>query len=173
MDVKWSYCLIAGIYMLLIVLRVINHLNQAIYRKENADVQYVFSIKKDFFTVVTSICIAVTIGINGAALIGGQALNTSSMIISILVIGLMLLNSFTFILYSETTKTICFLGYILQKGDVECLKIKQGKKKNVLNLTFTKEIESYNYAKVLVFGNQKESLTRLLSEMIEVKETDK
>ena len=87
MNIRWAYYLIVAIYILLIVLRGINYLNEAKYKKENTNYGKVFSLKKDFFTMVTFICILVTLGINIAALIGDQPINTSSILITILVIG--------------------------------------------------------------------------------------
>ncbi|MEE1072127.1 MAG: hypothetical protein U0L26_07030 [Cellulosilyticum sp.] len=169
MNIRWCYYLIAGIYMLLIILRGINYLNETAYKKENLHYRKVFSIKKDFFTTVAVICMGVTIAINIAALVGGKALNTSSILVTILVIGLTLLNSFTFILFSEEEENICLLGYTLLKGDITDLKVKKGKNQYRLNLNFNKEVESYNYAKILIFGANKEALTGVLEKLVESK----
>lgn len=170
MNIRWSYYLIAGIYILLIVLRGINYCNEMAYKKENPQYQKAFSIKKDFFTTVTVICILVTLGINIAALIGGKALNTSSIFITLLVIGFNLLNSFTVILFSEENNSVCFLGYTLNKGDVESLQTKVSKSHHTLNLNFNREIESYNYAKVLVFGPAQARLAAVFEKMVQKKE---
>lgn len=162
MNIKWAYYFIAILYVILIVLRVINHLNQKAYIKDNSNIEKAFSIKKDFFTTVAIICIIVTVGINIAALIGGKAFNISSICVTLLVIGITLLNSFSYILFSEENHTIHFVGYTLRPGDIKEVKVKKGKMSTVLNVTFNKEIESYNYAKILVYGNHKEKLTNLL-----------
>lgn len=169
-NIKWSYYLIAGIYALLITLRSINYFNEITYKKENSHYRKAFSIKKDFFTTVALICILVTLAINMAALIGGKTFNTDSMIITLLVIGFTVINSFTFILFSEESSTICLLGYTLKAGDIEKVKIREGKNKDVLNITFNREIESYNYAKLLVYGKNKKSLTTLFSKLETKKE---
>ena len=165
MNIRWSYYLIAGIYILLIILRGINYLNETTYKKENLHYQKVFSIKKDFFTTVTSICILVTLAINIAALIGGKALNTSSIVITLLVIGFTILNSVSVIYFSEEAQNICLLGYTLIEDDIERFDIKAGKSKYTLRITFNREIESYNYAKILVFGQNKEVFASLLEQM--------
>lgn len=170
MNIKWAYYLIIGIYTLLIILRGINYLNEAAYKKENSHYQTVFSIKKDFFTMVTLICIFVTVGINIAALVGGKAINTSSIWITILVIGFTLLNSFSQVMFCEETQTVCLLGYTLVKGDVESLKRKVGKHNDTLNITFNREIESYNYAKFLVFGEKKQAFSELITNLVQKKE---
>lgn len=170
MNIKWAYYLIVGIYVLLIILRGINYLNETAYKKENSHYQTVFSIKKDFFTMVTLICILVTIGINIAALVGGKAINTSSILITILVIGFTLLNSFSQMMFCEETQTACMLGYTLVKGDVESLKRKTGKHNDTLNITFNREIESYNYAKLLVFGEKKQAFSELIANLAQKKE---
>lgn len=170
MNIKWSYYLIISIYILLIVLRIINYCNEKTYKKENSHYRKAFSIKKDFFTTVTLICILVTLAINIAALIGGKAFNTDSIIITFLVIGFTIINSFTFILFSEESSTICLLGYTLKFSDIESIKVKEGKNKDVLNVTFNREIESYNYAKILVYGENKKALTSLFVRLEEKKE---
>lgn len=170
MNIKWSYYLIIGIYILLIVLRIINYFNETAYKKENSHYRRVFSIKKDFFTTVTLICILVTLAINIAALIGGKAVNTDSIIVTLLVIGFTIINSFTFILFSEETSTICLLGYTLKSGDVANMKIKEGKNKDVLTLTFNREIESYNYVKISVYGENRKELMNLFRNLEEKKE---
>lgn len=170
MNIKWSYYLIISIYILLIVLRIINYCNEKTYKKENSHYRKAFSIKKDFFTTVTLICILVTLAINIAALIGGKAFNTDSIIITFLVIGFTIINSFTFILFSEESSTICLLGYTLKSSDIESIKVKEGKNKDILNVTFNREIESYNYAKILVYGENKKALTSLFVRLEEKKE---
>lgn len=170
MNIKWSYYLIIGIYILLIALRIINYLNETAYKKENSHYRKVFSIKKDFFTTVTLICIVVTLAINIAAFMGGKAFNTDSIIITLLIIGFTMINSFTFILFSEESSTICLLGYRLKVGDIENIKVKEGKNKDVLNITFNREIESYNYAKILVYGKYKKDLGNLFINLQDKKE---
>lgn len=166
MNIRWSYYLIAILYILLILLRGINYLNEAEYKKENANYGKVLSIKKDFFTTVALICIVVTCAINIAALIGGKAINTSSIWITLLVIGFTILNSITVILYSKENNSVCFLGHTLKSSDIESLKVKSSKKVTKLNLIFAHEIESYNYAKIFVFGKEKENLIKMLEQMV-------
>ncbi|WP_054743022.1 hypothetical protein [Cellulosilyticum ruminicola] len=67
MDIKWSYYLIALIYVLVLVLRCINMQKAAQFKKEHGTLLKFFTIKKDFFTTVAIICSIVAIGINGAA----------------------------------------------------------------------------------------------------------
>lgn len=162
MNIKWAYYFIAILYVILIVLRVINYLNRKAYIKDNTNIEKAFSIKKDFFTTVAVICIIVTLGINIAALIGGKAFNTSSICVTLLVIGITLLNSFSYILFSEENHTIHFVGYTLRKGDIQEVKVKTGKVSTSLNITFNKEIESYNYVKLLVYGSHRAKLVNIL-----------
>lgn len=170
MNIKWSYYLIMGIYVMLIVLRMINYLSEKTYKKENARYRKVFSIKKDFFTTVSIICILVTLAINVAALLGGKAINVDSILVTLLVIGFTILNSFTFILFSEEASTICLLGYTLKSGDLTHVKVREGKNKDTLTLTFNREIESYNYAKLWVYGKDRRELINVFRELEEKKE---
>lgn len=170
MNIKWSYYLILGIYILLIALRMINYFNEIAYKKENSHYHKAFSIKKDFFTTVTLICILGTLAINTAALIGGKALNIDSIIVTLLVIGFTIINSFTFILFSQESSTIFLLGYTLKPGDIANIKVKEGKNRSILNVTFNQEIESYNYTKILVYGKNRKDLARVFTNLVEKKE---
>lgn len=166
MNIKWSYYLIAGIYILLIALRGINALNETVYKKENSQYEKAFSIKKDFFTTVALICIIVTLGINCAALIGGKSINGSTIIVTLLVIGFTILNSFTNIIFSEDHKNVCFLGYTLVAEDIEKIQVREGKHANTLKITFYRDIESYNYTKVVIFGKNKDKLTQVFRQLV-------
>ncbi len=170
MNIKWSYYLIAGIYILLIALRGINVLNETVYKKENLQYEKVFSIKKDFFTTVALICIIVTLGINCAAIVGGKAINRSTIIVTILVIGFTVLNSFTNIIFSEQNKNICFLGYTLVTGDVEKVQTKTSPHSNTLKITFNRDIESYNYTKIIIFGKNRDKLTQVFEQLVKSNE---
>ncbi len=170
MDIKWSYYLIALIYVLVLVLRCINMQKAAQFKKERGTVLKFFTIKKDFFTTVAIICSIVAIGINGAALIGGKALNANSIIITLLVIGFTAVNSFTSILLDEESKSVLFYGYTIEEGEVESLKVKEKSNRTIYDITFTKEIDSYNYAKLIVYGNERAKLKEAFNSFVK-KET--
>ncbi len=158
MDIKWSYYLIVIIYVLVIILRLANSLSTQRYKKQHNDYKAVFSIKKDFFTTVSMACLVTTIAINIAALLGGRPINKDSIIITLLVMGFTLINSCYMVFFSETSTSVCWLGYELNSGEIEDLKIKEGRIKTTLSMTLTKEIDSYNYAKLVVFGLNKKAL---------------
>ena len=166
MDIKWSYYLIAVIYILVIVLRLINTTRVTKFKQTHQDCIKVFSIKKDFFTTVSVICILATLAINIAALCGGRPVNITSMLVTLLVIGFTIINSFSNIMVSEEAKEILFCGYTLNKGDIENVKVKTQKVRYVFNVNFNKEVDSYNYAKILAFGANKEVLKRMLNELV-------
>lgn len=165
MNIKWAYYLIAIIYVILIVLKGINYLNLKAYEKENADVHKAVIFKKDFFTTVALICIVVTCAINIAAIIGGKNLNTSSIIITCFVIGFTMINSFEYIRFSDVTQTLFLAGYTLKDGDIEKVKYKQGSRRNALRVTLTREIESYYYIKMSVYGKNKDQVVTLLEKL--------
>ncbi len=170
MDIKWSYYLIAIIYVLVLVLRLMNIISARRFKNQYKDCKSVFSIKKDFFTTVSTACIATTIAINGAAMIGRRPINKDSILITILVIGFTIINSCYTVLFAEEEGCVCYLGYQLKQGDIEELKIKEGRLKTTVSMTLTKEIDSYNYTKLMIFGNNKKNLegilTRLKSEKV-------
>lgn len=171
MDIKWSYYLIALIYVLVLVLRCINMQKAAHFKKEHTTYLKFFTIKKDFFTTVAIICSVVTIGINGAALIGGKALNMNSIIVTLLVIGFTIINSFTTILLDEENNMTLFYGYTIGEGEVESLKVKEKSKRTIYDITFTKEVDSYNYAKLIVYGNERNKLNKAFNSFVKKEET--
>lgn len=166
MDIKWSYYLIAVIYILVIVLRLINNTRVSKFKADHQDCIQVFAIKKDFFTTVSVICILVTLAINIAALCGSRPLNTNSMVVTVLVIGFTVINSFSNIILSEASKEMLFCGYTLAKGDIENVKVKTHNVRYAFSINFNKEIDSYNYAKIVAFGANKEALKNMLNELV-------
>ena len=166
MDIKWSYCLIGVIYILVAILKMINAMKTREFKDGKRKIIKLLVIKRDFFTTVSIICIFVTIFINGAAFKGGKPLNKASILITFLVIGFTLLNRILHIFVAEEEKELLFLGYALQKGDVESCKFKERKHFTSYDITFVKEIDSYNYTKLLVFGNEREKLKEVIQGLI-------
>lgn len=160
MDIKWSYYLIGVIYILVIILKIINTTKVQQFKKENNQAMKLLTIKKDFFTTVSLICIIVTFFINTAALMGEKPINKPSILITLLVIGFTFINSVLNIFLSQENEIVLLLGYELKKGEIEHLKVKERKLFTSYDMTFSKEIDSYNYAKLLVFGKQREALTQ-------------
>lgn len=166
MNIKWAYYLIAVIYVVLIVLKGINYLNQKQYEKDHTELLKAFCIKKDFFTTVSIICIVATVAINVAAIIGGKAFNTSSILITCLVLGFTVINSFSYMRFSNHGQDLYYLGYTLVAGDISSLKSKNRKSSNVLSINLNRDIDSYNYMKVVVYGKNKDQVTGLLETLI-------
>lgn len=165
MDIKWSYYLVVIIYVLVLGLRLTNMMSTRRFKNQYKEYKTVFSIKKDFFTTVSTACIVTTIAINIAALIGGRPINKDSIIITLLVIGFTIINSCYTIIFTEATTSVCWLGYELKQGDLEDVKIKEGHLKTTVNMTLTREIDSYNYAKLVVFGKNKKALETVLEDL--------
>ncbi|MDF2614955.1 MAG: hypothetical protein K0S71_2741 [Clostridia bacterium] len=165
MDIKWSYYLIGIIYILVCMLRVINNTKTEAFKKQNNDSIKLLVIKKDFFTTVSFICIVVTLFINIAALKGGKPINKASILITLLVIGFTIINSVLNILLSNENEKILLSGYELEKGEIETFKLKERKGFTSYDITFTKEIDSYNYAKLLVFGKNREQFKNVIQNL--------
>lgn len=165
MDIKWSYYLIGIIYILVCILRIINSSRTRIFKKQNKNSIKLMAIKKDFFTTVSGICIVATLFINAAALKGGKPLNKASILITLLVIGFTLINSFLSILLSGEDEKLLLLGYQLEKGEIETFKAKERKGFTSYDITFTKEIDSYNYTKLLVFGKEREQFKKVIQKL--------
>lgn len=165
MDIKWAYYLIALIYILVSLLRVINSTISKQFQKENEDSIKVFAIKKDFFLTVSCICILATCFINGSALVGGKPINQASILITVLVIGFTVLNSCLNIYASKEKETVLLLGYLLEQGEIEGLKIKERKKFAFYDITFTKEIDSYNYTKLILIGKNRNEFQTIIKKL--------
>ncbi|WP_069997114.1 hypothetical protein [Cellulosilyticum sp. I15G10I2] len=166
MDIKWSYYLIVLIYILVSILKVINNTLAVDFKKLNKNTIQLTAIKKDFFTTVSCICIVVTIFINSAALLGGKTINKASILITLLVVGFTILNSYLKLFISPENESILLLGYLLKKDDVETIRTKERKGYTSFDITFTKEIDSYNYIKLLVFGENRKKFEEILTKLI-------
>jgi hypothetical protein len=166
MDIKWSYYLIGIIYILVCVLRVINATKAITFKKQNKDSVKVVAIKKDFFTTVSLICIVMTLFINVAALSGGKPINKASIFITFLVIGFTLINSVFNILLSGEKERVLILGYELAKGELENCKLKERKGFTSYDITFNREIDSYNYTKLLIFGKERDKFKNIIQKLV-------
>jgi hypothetical protein len=166
MDIKWSYYLIGVIYILVAILKIINTTKAQQFKKQNHQVIKLLAIKRDFFTTVSVICIIVTFFINIAALMGQKPINKASILITLLVVGFTFINSVLNIFLSQENEILLLLGYELKKGEIEHFKAKERKLFTSYDMTFSKEIDSYNYAKLLVFGKYREELSRTIKNLI-------
>ncbi len=168
MNIKWAYGLIAVLYILLIILRVINSKLEKQYTSEAKNSKQIYAIKADFFTTVAIACILVTLFINIAALVGGKSLNMQSIIITILVIGFTIINSFISVSFSNDEKTMNILGYTVKEDEFKEIKQRGAS----VRLSLDKDIESYSYVKMLVVGKDKQSFLNMISN-IEIKPEEK
>ena len=161
MNIKWSYYLIGLIYILVIVLKVINKNKSQAFKEQYPEAIKILILKRDFFTTVSLCCIIATLFINGAALCGGKALNISSLLVTVLVLGFTYFNSLSYILLSVEQNKACLFGYELIPEEIENHKVKSHKKMSFYEMTFNKEIDSYNYVKLIAFGENKDKLPLL------------
>lgn len=169
MDISWSYYLIAVLYVMIIFLRFINHIKEDKYVDNHKGSKSVFAIKLDFFVTVGIFCTLIALGINISSIMGGRGLQVPSIFIALLVNGFVVLNSFVQVLFNEESDTIFYSGYVIGKDDISSLKVKKGTQWYSMNFNFEKEIESYNSAKILVFGKEKRHFGRFAQNL--VKET--
>lgn len=94
MEMNWVYVLIAVLYGLLII-------NKILYARLEKEVKQTVGekftkhmvLKEDFFTTVAKICVVGAIMINILCLIGGNGMNFSSIIVMLLVVGLALMSA--------------------------------------------------------------------------------
>ena len=162
-NVRWAYYIIIAIYALVIVLRIINAVSTAKFKKLNPDSIKIFTIKHDFFTTVSTCCILATGFINGAAILTNHSINYDTIAITILVVILTILNSCYSITMNKDGNTISYLGYEITADEVEQINIKSGIFGTTLGMSLTKEIDSYSYAKMHLLGKNK----RILKEVLE------
>ncbi|WP_054743021.1 hypothetical protein [Cellulosilyticum ruminicola] len=80
------------------------------------------------------------------------------------------MNSFTSILLDEEESTVLFYGYTIGEGEVEALKIKEKNNRTIYDITFTKEVDSYNYAKLIVYGNERAKLREAFNSFVKKKQ---
>lgn len=165
MDISWSYYLIALLYGLLIFLRLINNDKEDDYIGENGNCKEIFIIKLDFFLTVAICCTIATVFINIAAIVGGKGINVQSIIITLLVNGFMLLNSFSHILFSEESETFFYSGYKMTKDDIVKISTRKGYKRYIMNINFAHDIESYSNAKIFIYGEEKREFSKLMDKI--------
>ncbi len=166
MDIKWSYYLIALVYILVILLKCINNGIASQFKNEHQGVIRLVVLKRDFFTTVSVICAATAIFINTAALSGGKSINIPSILVTLLVIGFTLINSVIYLFVAPNEEKILLTGYQLERGEIENVKVKERRGFSSYDITFTKEIDSYNYAKLTVFGKARNELKTTILKLV-------
>ncbi|PHV71952.1 hypothetical protein CS063_00300 [Sporanaerobium hydrogeniformans] len=158
MDIKWSYYLIGLIYILVIVLKMINNSKSKTFKEQYPKAIKILILKRDFFTTVSLCCTVGTLFINGAALWGNKPFNTSSLLITFLVLGFTYFNSVSTLFIDEEAHKAFLIGYELCPEEIESHKVKVKKNMNFYEMNFTKEIDSYNYIKFISFGQNKNKI---------------
>lgn len=163
-NVRWAYYIILAVYVLVIGLRIINAISTANFKKSNPDSIKVFTIKHDFFTTVSICCILATSFINGAAILTDHRINYDTILITILVVIVTVLNSFYTVRLNKDGNSISYLGYEIKPEEVEEIALKSGMFGTTLGMSLTKDIDSYSYVKMHLLGKNK----RILKEALEV-----
>ncbi|MGL4344836.1 MAG: hypothetical protein ACRCTE_06550 [Cellulosilyticaceae bacterium] len=94
MEMNWVYLLIGVLYVVLGINKLLyGRLEKQVQQNAKDDFSKHIILKEDFFTTVAIVCVVGTLIINILCLIGGNRLNVSSIIVTILVIGLALLSA--------------------------------------------------------------------------------
>lgn len=161
MDIKWTYCLIIGIYIVLASIKVLNVILINKF-KQGRQLAVFKGFKKDFFTSIAQICIIVTLIINGMTIVGGRPLNTHSMIITLLIVGMAIISSRVTILV-ETGTLLNISGYEFKSEDIEEVKAKKKSSCDTYTINLKEDVNGYENLKLYVLGNQREALAGELS----------
>lgn len=157
MDIKWTYCLIIGIYIVLASIKVLNIILIGKF-KQGRQLAVFKGFKKDFFTSIAQICIIVTLMINGMTIVGGRPLNSHSIIITLLIIGMAAISSRVTILV-ETGTLVNISGYEFKSEDIEEVKTKKKSRCDTYTINLKEDVNGYENLKLYVWGNQREALT--------------
>ena len=166
MDIRWTYFFIVIMYLLLITLKVINYVKEKEFIKgQEAEPITIPIVKKDTFTTVTIVCILFTLIINTLAVRGGRPINIHTLIVTVLMIGITILNSFTKILLIPE-KVVFMLGETIQEEDINKIKVKSGKLSTRYKLMLNKEIDTYTNIKISAFGKNRDKLKNYKKDLI-------
>ena len=101
MDIIWSYCLVAIITLVLVIIRLINNKILKKFMEEYPSGKKYVIFKKDFFFTVAKIATVCTIIINVMTVYGHSRLNVSSIVMTILLITMCLLSGMSFVALNE------------------------------------------------------------------------
>ncbi|MEG0952712.1 MAG: hypothetical protein RSE96_12380, partial [Niameybacter sp.] len=114
MDIVWSYCLIAIITLVLVIIRLINNkLLKQFMEKHPEGTKYVV-FKKDFFYTVAKLAVLITLIINGMTLYGHSRLNVPSIVMTLFVVMMCLLSGISFVIV-DGKKHFDISGYELSE----------------------------------------------------------
>lgn len=160
MDIKWTYCLIIGIYMVLASIKVLNIILINKF-KQGRQLTVFKGFKKDFFTSIAQICIIVTIIINGMTIVGGRPLNRDSIIITLLIVGMAIISSSVTILV-ETGTLLNISGYEFKSEDIKEVKTKKKSRYDTYTINFKEDVNGYENLKLYIMGTKREALAKEL-----------
>lgn len=156
MEIIWSYVLIAIITLVLITIRMLNNkiVNDFLKEHETAEKYVIF--KKDFFFTVAKICVVCTILINGLTLYGHQRMNTQSIVLTFLIIGMCLISCMSFVAVDEN-KAFNIAGYLVEEDAIKDIQIKEHKNRLTCKVLFKEEINGYQGMEFCIFGQKREA----------------
>ncbi len=172
MSLQWVYYIILAVCGLVIVLRLMNFISTSKFKKTYPNSQKVLTIKHDFFTTVTTCCILVTAFINGAAILTSHDMNYDSILITILMILVTMLNSIYTIYFVPKGNNLSYLGYSISSEEIEDIQIKRSIFGTTLTMNLTKDVDSYSYVKMSLIGSKKQLLNDTLESFGKSQETN-
>lgn len=156
MDIKWTYCLIIGIYIVLASIKVLNIILMDNFKK-GREVIVFKGFKKDFFTTIAQICVIITLMINGMTIVGQRPLNTGSIIITLLIVGMAIISSSVTIIVEKGT-LLNISGYEFKTEDIKEVKAKKKSRWDTYTIRFKEDVNGYENLKLYVIGTEKEAL---------------
>lgn len=166
-DIKWIYCLIAAIYL---ILGIISILNRLIVKEElkahKGDTLTIRGFKKDFFSTIAWICTIGMLIINGLCLYGNKPLNYESIITTFLVIGLAIVSGMVKIIIVDKSKIIIG-GYIFNKGEIKEYRVKEKKAYNKYNVVFSEDLNGYESVMLYISQDKGILFNTYINEFIE------
>ncbi|WP_053985547.1 hypothetical protein [Niameybacter massiliensis] len=155
MDIIWSYCLVAIITLVLVIIRLINNKILKNFMEEYPSGKKYVIFKKDFFFTVAKIATICTIIINVMTVYGHSRLNVSSIVMTILLITMCLLSGMSFVALNED-KHFNISGYELEESNIKDIKIKEGKRKVTCTILFNEEMNGYQGMEFYLFGKNRQ-----------------
>ena len=161
MEMKWTYLLILVIYGVLGLLHLLNHKIDKQFKDKYPTAKVYKGHRRDFFEAVAVITVVIALVINALSVMGGQGMNTHTLIISLLVVGMTFFTKNITLTIAETALSIS--GFTFDCDKVKSFKQieKKGKIKN--SIVFVEAINGYEGIEFLTESPAADALKHLLS----------
>lgn len=162
MDIKWSYYIIAALYGIIILLKVLNANEQTQFKKTDSEALVYKIYKKDFFYTIAVVCTAITVLINGVSILAGKPLVIESIIITLLIVGMAYLTG-NIEMLTTAQGTLLIDGTKIEMSNIKEVIIKEKKEKTQYHILFEQPINGYEGIEFALKGEKQKEFTQYIN----------